>query len=260
MGKNENAEVIASGCGGDMTHCNAAFTDTDALLGARGGDAAAHWKNENAEVIASDGGGDMTHCYAAFTDTDALLGARGGDAAAHGKKIDTEVIASIPAFTATDAVVCERAGRDGSSSKNVCSEVSTGACGAHMTHCHDARGGCDPAHGKNGVGDDAAFIESKHSMGTPVSSRISDTPEKSASQSLNAPIEGLCDEKDPCFALLQTVSAVLEHVLRHDSGFILSEILSSCLAGNGEAIGSTKCVAASLNTALEHFLKRSALV
>merc|ERR1712113_1208134 len=190
---NDCAEVIASGCSGDMTHCYAAFTDTDALLGARGGDAAAHWKNENAEVIASGCGGDMTHCYAAFTDTDALLGARGGDAAAHGKKIDTKVIASIPAFTATDVVVCERAGRDGISLKNVCSEVSTGACGTHMTHCNDALGGCDPAHWKSiragtsarGVGDHVAFIETQNSMGKPVSSRISDSPEKSASQSLS---------------------------------------------------------------------------
>jgi len=233
--KNDCAEVIASGCGGDMTHCYAAFTETDALLGTGGGGgAAAHWKNDCAEVNASDCGGDITHCFAAFTET--------------------------------DAVVSERGGRDGTFSKNACSEVSTGACGAHMTHCHDVRGGHDPAHGKRiragsiarGVRDHAAFIETNHSMGKPVSSRISDSPENLASRSLSTPIEGRREEWDLCFALLQTVSAVMEHVLRYDSGTILSEIIGSYSAGNVEAIGSTKCVAASLNTALEHFLERSA--
>merc|ERR1712113_228803 len=144
----------------------------------------------------------------------------------------------------------ERGGRDDICSKNGCLEVSTGACGAHMTRCHDARGGHNPAHWKSiraetiarGVRDHGAFIETNHSMGKPVSSRISDSPENLASRLLSTPIEGRRDEWDLCFALLQTVSAVMEHVLRHDSGTILSEIISSCSPGNVEPIGSTTCV------------------
>merc|ERR1711972_636498 len=186
--KNDCAEVIASDGGGDMTHCYAAFTETDSVLGGGGGGDAAHWKNDFAEVIASDCGGDMPHCYAALIETDAVLRERGG--------------------------------RDETPWKNACSEVRTSVRGAHMTHCSDAHRRHDLAHWKN--------IETNHSTGKPVSSRMLDSPEKAASRSLSTPIEGRRDEWRLCFTLLQTASAVLEQVACHDSGMIFQDIISSC--------------------------------
>jgi len=223
---NDCAEVIASDCGGEMTHCFAAFTETDALLGGCGGGDAVHWNNDCAEVIASDGGGEVTRCYAALAETDVVLR--------------------------------ERRGCDETPSKIACSEIGTSACGAHMTHCSDARRGHDPALRKNiragtsacGVRDHAAFMEINHSMRKLVSSRMSDSPENSASWSLSTSMEGRRDEWGLCFALLQTASAVMEHALGHHSGMI---------AGNADAVGSTKRVAALLNAALAQFLELSAL-
>merc|ERR1712113_1292842 len=96
----------------------------------------------------------------------------------------------------------ERRGRDETPSKNACSEVSTNACGAHMTHCSDARRGHDPALWKNiragtsacGVRDHAAFMETNDSIRKPVSSRMSGSPENSASWSLSTSMEGRRDE------------------------------------------------------------------
>jgi len=303
---NDCAEVIASDCGGEMTHCYAAFTETDALLGGCGGGDAAHWNNDCAEVIASDCGGEMTHCFAAFTETDALLGGCGGGDVAHCNNDCAEVIASdcggemTHCFTAaakedsflenesaeviasdcggdvtrcydalaeTDAVLRDRRGCDETPSKTARSEVGTSACGAHMTHCSDARRGHDPALWKNiragtsacGVRDHATFMEINHSRRKLVSSRMSDSPENSASWSLNTSMEGRRDEWGLCFALLQTASAVMEDALGHDSGMIPPEIISSCSAGTADAVGSTKRVTALLNAALGQLLELSAL-
>jgi len=286
--KNDCAEVIASDCGGDMTHCYAAFTETDVLLGGSGGGDAAHWKNDCAEVIASDCGGDMTHCYAAFTETDVLLGVSGGGDAAHWKSDCAEVIASdcgggmthcYAAFTDTEALLGKREGGDVAHWKNDCAEVIASDCGGDVTRCYAAltetdavlreRGARDEAPSKNacsevstsacGVRDHAAFIETNGSIGKPVSSRMSDSPGNSASWSLSKPIEGPCDEWGLCFALLKTASVVVGHILCHDSGRILPEIISSCSAGDAEAVGSAKCLTALLHTTLEQFLERSAL-
>merc|ERR1719232_2595479 len=99
-----------------------------------------------------------------------------------------------------------------------------------MTHS-DAGRAHDSAHSKNIraetsaciVRDNAALIEIDHSIGKPVSSRMSDSPENSASWSLSTPVEACRDEWGLYFALLQTASAVMEHVLGHDSGMILPE-------------------------------------
>merc|ERR1719189_886025 len=153
---------------------------------------------------------------------------------------------------------CTAVTEDDALFENDCAEVIASDCGAHMTHCSDARRGHDPALWKNiragtsacGVRDHAAFMEINHSMRKLVSSRMSDSPENSASWSLSTSMEGRRDEWVLCFALLQTASAVMEHALGHDSGMI---------AGNAEAVGSTKCVAALLDAALEQFLELSAL-
>merc|ERR1712151_1486744 len=102
-----------------------------------------------------------------------------------------------------------------------------GACGGH-----------NPAHWKKtiaetiarGVRDNAAFLETNHSIGKPVSSGghapahwMTNSSESLASRSSTMSIEGRRDEWILCCALLRTASAVMEHVLQHDSGRTFSE-------------------------------------
>merc|ERR1712190_718021 len=192
-----------------MTHCYTAFTETDALLGDRGGGHVASWMIDSADVVSRGGKGDVTPRCIALAEKDRLIGACGGHDPAHWKNTVAETIAG-------------------------------------------------------GVRDNAAFLESSHSIGKPVSSGghapahwMSNSSEPLASRSSTMLIEGRCDEWILCCALLRAASAVLEHVLRHDSGWAFSEIKNSGSVGNAEEVRSAKCMAIELNGALERFLGQS---
>jgi len=222
-----------------MTHCYAAFTETDALLGEREGGDAAHCENDCAEVITSGCGGGMSHC----TETDTLLGNHGGGHAAHWT-IDS-----------ADGVSGGGEGEMASCAALAETDRLTGACEGH-----------DPAQWKNSIAENiahivhknATFLETNHSIGKPVSNEghgpahwMPNSSKTLAHRSSNIPIEGSCDK------WIRTVSAVMEHVLRHDGGMTLPEIKNSDSMGNAEEVCSAECVATELIGALERFLERS---
>merc|ERR1739846_69065 len=126
--------------------------------------------------------------------------------------------------------------------------MGIGACGGH-----------DPAENiAHRVHNNAAFIETNHSIGKPVSSAghgsahwMSNSSKTLARRSSSMPVEGSRDE------WIRTMSAVMERVLRHDGDMIFAENKNSGSMGNAEEVCSAKCAATELIGALERFLERS---